>query len=40
LLYIYKCLFNLYTFFAWDKVKCTLSFQCTEYLVWTAIYRY
>jgi hypothetical protein len=42
LLYIFECLFNLYNFFAWDKdkVKCTLRFQCIEYLVWTAIEYY
>jgi hypothetical protein len=42
LLYICECLFNLYNFFAWDKdgVKCTLHFQCIEYLVWTAIEYY
>jgi hypothetical protein len=39
-LYIFECLFNLYDFFAWDKVKCTLRFQCIEYLVWTAIEYY
>ena len=35
LLYIFECLFNLYNFFARDKdkVKCTLRFQCIEYLV-------
>jgi hypothetical protein len=44
LLYIFECLFNLYNFFARDKdkVKCTLRFQCIEYLVcvWTAIEFY
>jgi hypothetical protein len=42
LLYICERLFNLYNFFAWDKdkVKCTLRFQCIEYLVWTAIEYY
>jgi hypothetical protein len=42
LLYIFECLFNLYNFFAWDKdkEKCTLRFQCIEYLVWTAIEYY
>jgi hypothetical protein len=44
LLYIFECLFNLYNFFArdTDKVKCTLRFQCIEYLVcvWTAIEYY
>jgi hypothetical protein len=44
LLYIFECLFNLYNFFARDKekVKCTLCFQCIEYLVcvWTAIEYY
>jgi hypothetical protein len=41
-LYIFECLFNLYNFFSWDKdkVKCTLRFQCIEYLVWTAIEYY
>jgi hypothetical protein len=35
LLYIFECLFiNLYNFFAGDKVKCTLRFQCMEYLVY------
>ena len=31
----FECLFNLYNFFARDKdkVKCTLRFQCIEYLV-------
>ena len=39
LLYIFECLFNLYNFLAGDKdkdkdkVKCTLRFQCIEYLV-------
>ena len=35
LLYNFECLFNLYNFFARDKdkVKCTLRFQCIEYLV-------
>jgi hypothetical protein len=41
LLYNFECLFNRYNFFARDKdkVKCTLRFQCIEYLVcvWTAI---
>ena len=41
---IFKCLFNLYNFFAGDKdkVKCTLRFQCIEYLVcvWTPIEYY
>jgi hypothetical protein len=40
LLYIFECLLNLYNFFAWDKVKCTLHFQCIEYLVWIAIEYY
>ena len=46
LLYIFECLFNLYNFFAGekdkDKVKCTLRFQCIEYLVcvWTPIEYY
>ena len=33
--YIFECLFNLYNFFARykDKAKCTLRFQCIEYLV-------
>jgi hypothetical protein len=43
-LYNFECLFNLYNFFARDKdkVKCTLRFQCIEYLVcvWTAIEYY
>ena len=35
LLYNFECLFNRYNFFARDKdkVKCTLRFQCIEYLV-------
>jgi hypothetical protein len=39
LLYIFECLYN---FFARDKAKCTLRFQCIEYLVcaWTAIKYY
>jgi hypothetical protein len=44
LLYNFECLFNLYNFVARDKdkVKCTLRFQCIEYLVcvWTAIEYY
>ena len=41
LLYIFECLFNLYNFFARDKdkVKCTLRFQCIEYLVCVEYYN-